>query len=153
MNKNYKFKNKYEERLYNEWKQHGKICIAIDFDDTIYPWKLRHENDIKSFEELISLLQVARETGAYLTIFSACASDRYGEIQEYCNKHKLPIDSINKNPIDLPYGNNGKVYANIYLDDRAGLLEAIDMLESVMYKIRGEKAKNLTIGEEGPYTT
>jgi hypothetical protein len=141
------FENKYELRLFQEWKQHGKIVIAVDFDDTIYPWKFRNADDMESFDRLVNLLQVAKATGAYITIFSACAPDRYEEIQNYCTKIKLPIDSINANPITLPYGNNGKVYANIYLDDRAGLLESIKMLETVMYHIRGERASRLTAGE------
>jgi hypothetical protein len=51
----------------------------------------------------------------------------------------LVIDSINENPINLPYGHHGKIYANIYLDDRAGLNEALNILEFAMYKIKGSK--------------
>jgi hypothetical protein len=65
------------------------------------------------------------------------------------NKVNLKIDSINQNPINLPYGNSSKIYANIFLDDRAGLNESLDRLYRVMYMIRGKKASNLTIGENG----
>ncbi len=138
--------NKYERRLYNEWKTHGKIIVSCDFDDTIYPWGFKEEQDQKDFKEVIKLLQVAKETGAYITIFSACTPDRYPEIQAYCEKMELPIDSINENPISLPYGNYKKIYANIYLDDRAGLNEALTMLENVMYRIRSDNNKKLTEG-------
>ncbi len=71
------------------------------------------------------------------------------EIEDYCAKVRLHIDTINRTPFELPYGNNGKkIYANIFLDDRAGLDEAIDILESTMYRIRGDMAKQLTNGEE-----
>lgn len=145
--------NKYTERLYQEWLQHGKIIIAVDFDDTISPWGFKSKEDLERLDRTIQILRVAYETGAYIVIFSACSPDRHIEIQEYCEKIKLPINSINANPIDLPYGKHGKVFANIFIDDRAGLNEALDMLETCMYKIRGNNAIKLTAGEESPYTT
>lgn len=139
--------NKYKQRLYKEWQQHGKIVIAVDYDSTIAPWPtIDNTDDIK---KVISLLQVAHNTGAYIVINTCSNPNRYEEIQKHCDSLKIPINGINSNPIDLPYGNHGKVYANIYLDDRAGLLEAIDILEECMYKIRGEQAVNLTKGEHG----
>lgn len=51
----------------------------------------------------------------------------------------MEIDAINENPIPLPYGKNGKVYANIFIDDRAGLNESLQILEFAMYKIKGSK--------------
>ena len=129
---------RYADRLFDEWNQHGKIIIGCDFDDTISPWRY-HEFD---FNAVISVLKTAKQTGAYITIFTACNPERYSEIQKYCNDASLSIDSINSTPIDLPYGRHGKIYANIFLDDRAGLHQAIDILENAMYRIRGEKASN-----------
>jgi len=141
--------NKYQNRLYQEWKQHGKIIIAVDYDDTLRPWNFKSEDDLIDVDKLIQTLKIARETGAYIVIFTCSAPDRHEEIQSYCESIKLPIDAINNNPIDLPYGKHGKIYANIYLDDRGGLTESIERLDKVMYMIRGEKAKNLTLGEHG----
>lgn len=147
--------NKYTERLYQEWKQYGKIIIAVDFDDTISPWKFKDKEDLEKLDRIIQTLRVAYETGAYIVINTSCNQDRYEEIQNYCEKVKLPINTINKTPFDLPYGKPGsKVYANILLDDRAGLDEALEMLNTAMYKVRGDKAKHLTDGEGvSPYTT
>ena len=137
--------NKYTERLYKEWKQHDKIVIAADYDSTIYPW---HTIDNKEdMDRVVRRLQVAHNTGAYIVIFTCSDPSRYEEIQKHCDSLNIPINGINTNPIDLPYGKHGKVYANIYLDDRAGLNEALNMLEEAMYKIRGDKMKNLTLGE------
>lgn len=137
--------NKYTERLYKEWQQHGKIVIAVDYDSTICPWHTIE--NIDDINRTISILRIAYETGAYIVVNTCSKVDRYEEIQKHCEYLKLPINGINVNPIDLPYGKNGKVYANIYLDDRAGLNEALNMLENVMYKIRGKKASELTKGE------
>jgi len=128
----------YLERLEREWEQHGKIIIACDFDDTISPWSMKNSD----FKRVIDLLIVAKQTGAYITIFTACNEERYDEIRNYCHTNGLEIDSINKTPIDLPYGKNGKVYANIFIDDRAGLNESLNILEFAMYRIRGKNRNN-----------
>jgi len=139
--------NKYQNRLYQEWLQHGKIIIAVDYDDTISPWGFKEQEDLEQLDHTIQILRVAKETGAFITIFTACNEDRYDEIKEYCKTRGLIIDTINKTPLDLPYGKTGKVYANIFLDDRAGLIESLNTLETVMYKIRGKRAGYLTSGE------
>jgi hypothetical protein len=124
----------YLERLENEWEQHGKIIIACDFDDTISPWKM-HNSD---FNRVFDILKVAQQTGAYVVIFTACKADRYDDIKKYCSDNGLVIDGINKTPIDLPYGNNSKIYANIFIDDRAGLNESLAILEMATYRKRGK---------------
>jgi thiol-disulfide isomerase/thioredoxin len=129
----------YLERLEEEWKLHGKIIIACDFDDTISPWKLKGFDPKRTVE----VLKIAKETGAYIVIFTACNPERYDEIRKYCSDSGLEIDAINETPIDLPYGKNGKIYANIFIDDRAGLNEALNILEMAMYRIRGSRHKTL----------
>jgi hypothetical protein len=129
----------YLERLEEEWKLHGKIIIACDFDDTISPWKLKGFDPKRTIE----VLKIAKQTGAYIVIFTACNIERYDEIRKYCLDAGLEIDAINETPIDLPYGKNGKIYANIFIDDRAGLNESLNILEMAMYRIRGSRQKTL----------
>lgn len=137
--------NKYTERLVKEWEAYGKILIAVDYDSTISVWPtIDNTEDIK---RTIQLLQVAYETGAHISINTCSKPDRHAEIQKHCEGLKIPIRGINVNSVDLPYGNHGKIYANIYLDDRAGLREALDILEEATYIIRGRKASGLTAGE------
>jgi hypothetical protein len=133
--------NKYLKRLLDEWNQYGKIVIAVDYDDTISPWRFKDSEDIKKFDRIIKLLKDCRYTGAFISIFTSCNQDRYDEIKSYCYSKGLHIDSINETPISLPYGNNGKIWANIFLDDRAGLDESISILESALYKRRSEVEK------------
>jgi len=137
-------KNKYTERLVNEWRMHGKIIVSVDFDSTLYPYPtIENKEDI---ERTIKLVQLAYQTGAYIVIFTASPPERHQEIQEYCDKIQVPVNSINTNPIELPYGNHGKIYYNINLCDRSGLTEALDTLESAMYTIRGDQAVKLNEG-------
>jgi len=137
--------NKYVSRLVKEWRMHGKIIIAVDYDSTISYWPtIENQDDI---EKTIKLLQVAHETGAYIVINTACKEDRFEDIQKHCEEVRLPINGINTPPISTMYGNANKLYANIFLDDRAGLNEALEMLEEAMYIIRGEKSSDRTAGE------
>ena len=128
----------YLNRLEEEWRQYGKIIVACDYDDTISPWKMTNVD----FKRVFDVLNVAKQTGAYVVIFTACKEDRYPEITNYCLENGLEIDGINTTPIDLPYGNNKKIYANIFIDDRAGLNESLNILEMAMYRIRGSKQLN-----------
>lgn len=131
--------NKYITRLVTEWNKYGKIVVAIDFDDTLFPWGFKSKEDLEEMDKLISIVRKVKETGAYITIWSACDKDRFPEIQEYCKSKGLEIDSINTNPIELPYGKDRKIYANIYLDDRGGLNEALNILENAMYLVRSNQ--------------
>jgi len=128
----------YINRLLKEWMEHGKIIIACDYDDTLRNWSL---DDDETRAKVIELLKIAKTTGAYIVIFTACSPDRYDEIKTFCAEQGIIIDSINKNPIDLPYGNDKKVYANIFLDDRAGLLQAMEILKGAMYQYRSYIAR------------
>lgn len=131
--------NKYQNRLYQEWTMHGKIIIGVDYDDTISPWKFKDKEDLIELDKTINILKVAKQTGAYITIWTACDQARFEEIKSYCSSKGLEIDSINENPVELPYGKDRKMYANIFIDDRAGINEALSILESVMYRIRSDK--------------
>jgi len=142
--------NKYEQRLLQEWRMYGKIIIGVDFDDTICAWKFKSDDDLIMISKTIDLLKMAKSVGAYIVIFTASPPERNPEIQEYCEKVKLPIDTINITPFEIPegYGKHGKIYANIFIDDRAGLLETINTLEKITRIMMGDNMKKLTLGEE-----
>ena len=136
--------NIYAARLLKEWQQHGKVIISVDYDSTISYWpSIENKSDI---ERTIKLLKLAFNTGAYIVIFTCSHVDRYEEIQKHCDELQLPINAINKNPLEMPYGNHGKIYYNINLCDRSGLREALDILEVAMYSYLGSK-QNKNIGD------
>ena len=128
--------NKDAQRLISEWKMHGKIIVAVDYDDTIRPWKFKTQEEC---DAVIAVLRLAIEVGVYIVIDTACNTDRYPEIRAYCAEKGLKVDSINVNPIELPYGNQGRAYANIFINDRAGLELALEILEFAAYTMRSYK--------------
>ena len=126
--------NIYTERLVKEWRTHGKIVLSVDFDSTLYPYHtIENQKDI---DRTIELVQLAHAIGAYIVIFTASEKERYQFIQEYCDSIKIPVSSINENPIDLPYGKNGKIFANIYLDDRGGIIESLNILDEAINEMQ-----------------
>lgn len=131
--------NKFAERLIKEWLTHGKIVLACDFDDTIFPWGFKSEEDQKLMKDVCRIIELASSTGIYLSIWSACSPDRYDEVRKWCLENNLRIDSINENPLPLPYGNHRKMYYNHLLDDRAGLEQALDILEYACYRVQSDR--------------
>lgn len=131
--------NKYVQRLVKEWLTHGRIVLACDFDDTLFPWGFKSAVDIEFLKKVAQIVAFAQSLGVYLTIWSACAPTRYKEIEDMCASLGLKVDSINENPIPLPYGNHRKMYYNHLLDDRAGLEQALDMLEYACYQVRSAR--------------
>lgn len=128
--------NKYVQRLAAEWCMHKSIIIAVDFDDTISPWKFSKDE----LQGTIECIKQAQHAGAYIIINTACHPDRFPEIRSYCNSIGINVDLINETPDHIPYGKHGKVYANIFLDDRAGLEEAKQILVAAMSIYRGSMA-------------
>lgn len=130
---------KYSDRLFKEWCEYSRIVLSTDFDSTISPYHtLDNKEDI---ERTIKLIKEAKITGCYVVVHTTCREDRYEEITKYCESVGIKVDTINKTPIDLPFGNEGsKPYANIYLDDRTCALPfTLDVLEDVLYRVRAYK--------------
>lgn len=139
---------KYIDRLVNEWQTHGKVIIGVDFDSTISPYHtLDNQEDI---DRTIRLLKDCQLVGCYTVIHTACNEDRHEDIMAYCSKIGIHVDSINQTPIQLPYGKKGsKPYCNHFLDDRAALPAALDILEEAMILTRAYKYSQINRDEIG----
>lgn len=121
--------NAFTERLAEEWNKHSRLIIAVDFDDTIKPFRI-HMN---YYDRVMNLLRECANVGAIIICFTAREEERWPEIREFYEKNQIPLNAINKTPDDIPkYGRTGKVYANIFLDDRAGLSECLVMLQKAL---------------------
>lgn len=119
-------------RLVREWKEHGKLVIAYDYDNTVFDYhKEGHE-----YSNIPDLLRSCKNFGAYLIVFSASEESRYGEMADFLVANEIPFDSINENP---PFVTNktGKIYYNLLLDDRAGLKSAYYNLKEALTIMEG----------------
>ena len=123
------------DRLFEEWKKYGSIIVAFDFDMTVFDYHER--GDV--YPKVVELLRQCKALGFHLTVFTSCNDDRFEFIKGYLTENDIPFDSINETPDFIPFKGR-KVYYNILLDDRAGLLSAYNQLSSLVYTIRGYKA-------------
>lgn len=128
-------------RLYSEWEKHKKLIVACDFDETVFDF---HVVGTKH-DMVLELLRECSQRGFYIVIFTASVPERYDFIREFMEHKGITISGINKNPVVLPFGNHGKIYYNILLDDRAGLGQAYTTLATViqMIKVGEEQGANL----------
>lgn len=125
-----KFGNRLLSKLINIYKEFGSIIICYDFDDTVYNYSGYNINGFdEDIKQVAGLIREAHNLGCYTYVFTDLHSDTVKILESYLTENDIPYDSVNECPAGLPFGNNGKPYYNILLDDKAGLGEAICVLE------------------------
>lgn len=133
------------EELLLQYQKHNTLIIAVDFDDTIYDLYKAG----KDFTPIYDILKRAKAVGCSIMIFTARNKASFYEITEHCNDIGLEYDKINEDVITLDYGYSRKPYYNVFLDDKAGLLEAYTILKAAIEVIEKQvKEKNKSKIEE-----
>jgi hypothetical protein len=133
------------ERLRNEWAQHGRLIIAFDYDSTVMPYK---QAEYKfDYEPVRELLRELHKEGCILICFTASAPERYEKIKEELKTIKVPFDYFNQSPDFIKgIGGSVKVYANAFLDDRAGLHEVYNNLRILLLERKYDKFSSMFKG-------
>ncbi len=122
------------DRLYQEYKKHPKLVLAVDYDDSVKP---RHfEFDCSP---VISAVKRAYNLGFYIVVYTAAEPERWPAMIEFMKEQGIEVAAVNKNAIELPYGNFGKIYYNLLLCDRAGLGQSLEVLNKLINKIEMKK--------------
>lgn len=124
-------------RLLDIYEKNPRLIIAVDFDDTIFDF---HEKGYL-FSYVEKILQEAQKLNFYIVAFTASPSSRFGFIKKYFLDKCIRLDAINENVINSPFGNSGKIFYNLLLDDRAGLGQSYDVLKKVIEKIKSKMNK------------
>lgn len=130
------------QRLVAEWVKHERIIIGVDYDDTLVRWGLDGPEHTARMARTRRLLRDCVALGARIVIHTASVPERYAEIRHTCRAEGIAVEAINENLPGLGYGNATKPYANIYLDDRAGIEAALDVLSAAYEIMRREKGSN-----------
>lgn len=118
-------------RLVDEYKKYGSLVIAYDFDNCVYDYHSKGHNYI----EIINLLKEAKEINCYLIVFTA--EKDLEKVRENLKRKEIPFDAINETP---PFfkSDSRKIYFNLLLDDRAGLLSAYKQLRETINIIKNK---------------
>lgn len=111
-------------RLIEQYQTHERPIIAFDIDDTVRPYYSKPTGEIQS------LLRMAKRVlNAYLIVYTS--NPNVGDIVKFLDKNDIPYDAINENaPFAVCPG--AKIYYNIFLDDKAGLGQAAQILKDLI---------------------
>ena len=115
--------NFYTNRLATEWLKNGKIIIGCDLDDTIIPYNQEIKNNCK---KMVDLILECQELGIIFLINTARNNQQLEKAKQQVEELGIVVHGVNKmhDEWDKPYGINGKIYANIFLDDRGGFWDS-----------------------------
>ena len=112
-------------QLKAQFKKHGRLYIAYDFDDTV--WATGPYDNCRKVPHLIRVWRPY----SYLILFTARDNEDLPMITDFLKRKNIPYDEVGKNT-DLTsnhYKNNSpKPYFNILLDDKAALPMTYNML-------------------------
>lgn len=135
--------NFYTNRLVKEWLRNDKIIIACDLDDTIIPYNEEIKDNCK---KMIDLILECQKEGIYFLINTARSLDRLENAKEQVESLGIEVHGVNQMHPEWgrQYGINGKLYANIFLDDRGGFWDSYWTLSNaltIVRKIREDEKK------------
>lgn len=129
-------------RLVTEWLKNGKIIIGCDLDDTIIPY---NEELKEHCQKVVDLILECQKEGIIFLINTARSENQLVNIKEQVESLGIEVHGINEmhQEWDKSYGINGKIYANIFLDDRGGIRSAYwDLFETLSIVRNCRKVNN-----------
>ena len=123
------------DRLVKEWLKHERLIIAVDLDDTIIPYNEEIKDNCK---KMVNLILECQKEGIYFLINTARSKDQLQKGKEQVEALGIEVHGVNgMHPEwDRPYGINGKLYANIFLDDRGGFWDSYETLSNALTIVR-----------------
>jgi hypothetical protein len=127
--------NFYTNRLTNEWVKNGKIIIACDLDDTIIPY---NEEIKENCKKMVDLILECQEHGIVFLINTARSEKQLVNAKKQVEDLGIVVHGVNQmhSEWDKPYGLNGKLYANIFLDDRGGFWDSYWILRNSLTMLK-----------------
>lgn len=121
-------------RLWAEYNKYKSLIVAVDFDDTLYDF----HKDGGTYFQVQQLIRDLKEIGCFIIIWTGNQNTEF--VINYLNENNIPFDTIND---EAPASKkllggkfNRKVYANVYIDDRAGLEQVYNDLTKLIENVR-----------------
>jgi MoaA/NifB/PqqE/SkfB family radical SAM enzyme len=130
--------NFYTNRLVKEWLKNGKIIIACDLDDTIIPY---NEEIKENCKKMVNLILDCQKEGIIFLVNTARGEHQLEKAKQQVEELGIVVHGVNEmHPEwDKPYGINGKLYANIFLDDRGGFWDTYWTLSNALSIVRHQR--------------
>jgi hypothetical protein len=117
--------------LVTEWLRNGKIIIGCDLDDTIIPYNEEIKDNCK---KMVDLILECQKEGIIFLINTARGEHQLQKGREQVEVLGIEVHGVNQMHPEWnrPYGVNGKIYANIFLDDRGGFWNSYETLSNAL---------------------
>jgi MoaA/NifB/PqqE/SkfB family radical SAM enzyme len=135
--------NFYTNRLVTEWLKNGKIIIGCDLDDTIIPYNEEIKDNCK---KMVDLILECQKEGIVFLINTARSGPQLERAKEQVESLGIEVHGVNEMHPEWnrPYGINGKIYANIFLDDRGGFWDSYETLSNALTIVRKQRKNGNT---------
>jgi hypothetical protein len=132
--------NFYTNRLVTEWLKNGNIIIGCDLDDTIIPYNEEIKDNCK---KMVDLILECQKEGIIFLINTARNEYQLEKGKRQVEEMGIVVHGVNKmhDEWNKPYGVNGKIYANIFLDDRGGFWDSYWILMTALTMVKIERKK------------
>lgn len=132
--------NFFVNRLVTEWLTNGRIIIGCDVDDTIIPYNEEIKDNCK---KMVDLILECQQEGIVFLINTARGEHQLTGVRQEVEDLGIVVHGLNKmhDEWDKPYGLNGKLYANIFLDDRGGFWDTYWTLTNALTMVKIERKK------------
>lgn len=121
------------QRLHDEYLKYGSLIVAVDFDDTLYDF---HQKG-REYEQVYQLIRDLYDNNCHIIIWTGNEDTEF--ISEFLYQNSVPFHSINENHEIYKDKNPRKIYANVYIDDRAGLKQVYQELLLLISFIKSNK--------------
>lgn len=121
-------------RLWAEYQKHGSLIVACDFDDTLFDF----HGTGGSYEQVKQLVRDLFDINCQIIIWTG--NEDIDFVYSYLESEEIPWHLINEN---MKIGgkwvsgkDSRKLYANAYIDDRAGMEQVFNDLTRLVKQIR-----------------
>jgi len=128
------------KRLYEEYKMYGSLSIGVDFDNTIFDY---HKKGY-SYDTVIDLIIRAQRLGNKIHIFTA--NPDHDKVRAHCEEKGIIIEGINTDGVKLGWESR-KPFYSLLLDDRAGLISAVEDLSMLINALEIEAIEAMTFDD------
>lgn len=107
---------------------HNTLYVGVDFDDTIRDFETG-----EPIEPVVKAIKECNKLGLKVCLYTAREAHDLVYALDYCKGIGVVIDHVNYSPL-MPHVR--KPLFNIFLDDRAGLVESLEELNKVINYIK-----------------
>jgi hypothetical protein len=121
-------------RLILEYNRHGNVCIAFDYDNTLFDC---HGNSPKNMQACLDLMKRCQDKNIDLVLWTCSNKDRWININSYLGTKGIHKYWINETKDKYKIVESSpKPFFSLLLDDRAGLGSAMRTLSIFLNTIK-----------------